>query len=408
MSKSKNTSQDEFLKLSTKLSACKFYDKLSRKVHMSLDMSGNTSGNLMHLPSPNKSKNCSKFKTASKINETNMSLDRENSIEKDNGDDNDKDNGNGVEENNKPVDFKVTNENNTNGPISQVPKTEEIKNKSTHENFVNNALSKNKIRISPTKNVISNQTNSNTKVKNVTGNNYISIDFQNKTTNEVNDHKEINITNINDITNGNNEHISAFSHTNKNKSLDLSRRFINTKNKDKINDLETSLNRTTTCELIMEELEKLQKINEDTQNKETEKVLVEDDTIKITKNTVNNLSIDEIKTNIPITEESYERYASALNSVTESVGSFEKYTESEKVEILLSLISNNNKELRLGAAVGLYALKLKGYNDEKHTSQMQQIIVKAINNYETQDELFLVISIELLGKYQYHLTINSK
>jgi len=103
----------------------------------------------------------------------------------------------------------------------------------------------------------------------------------------------------------------------------------------------------------------------------------------------------------------YDKYASALNYTIEHIDKFDEFTLNDKIEILISLVPNEDKEIKLGAVVALYIIKQKYLAEsiEIYNKNIQEAILKGITEYEIQDELFLVISLELLSNINNFLNI---
>jgi hypothetical protein len=95
-----------------------------------------------------------------------------------------------------------------------------------------------------------------------------------------------------------------------------------------------------------------------------------------------------------------ERYLDALEAVMSVLDPiFERCTLNEKIEKFLEISDDHRRAVRLGALAGLYSICMKYDLDDEYKIHIIEKVTALIQNYEIQEELFLVACLEILSIY---------
>jgi hypothetical protein len=131
---------------------------------------------------------------------------------------------------------------------------------------------------------------------------------------------------------------------------------------------------------------------------------------KLSRSQLNNTSpdriyVDENNTKLTINlsyvgENPSDRYLEALESIMTILDPiFERCTLNEKIEKFLEITDDHRRTVRLGSLVAIYMICCKYDIEDEYKLHIIEKITGLIQNYEIQEELYLVACLEILTLY---------
>lgn len=98
-----------------------------------------------------------------------------------------------------------------------------------------------------------------------------------------------------------------------------------------------------------------------------------------------------------------EKYLDSLEAIMAILDPiFERCQINEKIERFMEIVDDHRRNIRLGSLVALYLICKKYEFDESYKNLIVEKIVLLIQNYEIQEELFLVACLEILSLFAPH------
>lgn len=159
-------------------------------------------------------------------------------------------------------------------------------------------------------------------------------------------------------------------------------------------DSQFSINSPSNIKVYQNEIEQLQ--NEEFRNKfrqsqENNKIYVEDD--ENAKVMVNLSYVGENPQQVLI--EAYENLLEYIDPV------FENYEIDRKLDKLINVLDSDARSIKLGAIMCVYFILKKYQVDDGLKFRILEKTICLVQNYEIQEELFLVCCLDLLGKFTF-------
>jgi hypothetical protein len=151
-------------------------------------------------------------------------------------------------------------------------------------------------------------------------------------------------------------------------------------------DSQFSVNSPSKLKLYREEINQVQ--NDDFRKSADSRIYMNDNNTKLTIN----LSYSG--------ENPGEKFLDALEAVMAILDPiFERCQLDEKIERFIEIVDDHRRNIRLGSLVALYLICKKYDLDDNYKNLIVEKTILLVQNYEVQEELFLVACLELLGLF---------
>lgn len=151
-------------------------------------------------------------------------------------------------------------------------------------------------------------------------------------------------------------------------------------------DSQFSVNSPSRLKLYKDEMNQIK--NEEFRKSADDRIYMDDNNTKLTIN----LSYSG--------ENPAEKFLDALEAVMAILDPiFERCQINEKIERFIEIVDDHRRNIRLGSLVAIYMICKKYELDDTYKMLIVEKIVMLIQNYEIQEELFLVACLEILGLF---------